>query len=384
MKKTLLIVVIILAVIVALPLINLIRWTFQTKKPLDIILVDKTVPTLEREKHRSFSWIITNDRFVKKDNKSSYSYSKDYYGFFPKKPLRDKLWDRNDYRLNDILTLAEKNDAIYFADTYGVYRNDWYRSYNISRRSTKMYGGFNNNDYLLLKEMKDRNKLIIMEYNSFDYPTSQFDSFRTQEKFGISFSGWTGKYFASMDTTTVDFPIWMTALYRKQFRQPWKFSKAGIILLKDKNIMVLEVGNQISNAMPHVVTDSVGVNKYGVAESVAFENWFDIIDPKENNVISTIKLETTPIGDTLLQTYDLTNEFPAVVQDKITGRNFYFSGDFATSDVAIFTSRFKGVDKLKGILYSEKVDDPRRFLWLYYKPLISGILTDYYNSINAK
>ena len=59
MKKPLLIVVIILAVIIALPVINLIRWTFQTKKPMDIIIVDKTVPTLERENHKSFNWILT-------------------------------------------------------------------------------------------------------------------------------------------------------------------------------------------------------------------------------------------------------------------------------------------------------------------------------------
>jgi hypothetical protein len=125
MKKTLLIVVIILAVILALPVINLIRWTFQPKKPMDIILVDKTVPTLDLEKHKSFDWILTNDRFVKKDNKSSYSYRKDYYGFIPKRPLRDKKWDRNDYRLADLIKLAEKNDALYFADTYGVFFNDW-------------------------------------------------------------------------------------------------------------------------------------------------------------------------------------------------------------------------------------------------------------------
>ena len=127
MKKTLLIVVIILAVIIALPVINLIRWTFQAKKPMDIIIVDKTVPTLERENHKSFSWILTNERFVKKENKSSYSYTKDYYGFFPQRPLREKQWDRNDYRLTDLINLAEKNDAIYFADTYGVFFNDWYQ-----------------------------------------------------------------------------------------------------------------------------------------------------------------------------------------------------------------------------------------------------------------
>ena len=67
MKKTLLIVVIILAVIIALPVINLIRWSLQSKKPLDIIIVDKTVPTLDREHHKSIDWILTHERFVKKE-----------------------------------------------------------------------------------------------------------------------------------------------------------------------------------------------------------------------------------------------------------------------------------------------------------------------------
>ncbi len=384
MKKTLLIVVIILAVIVALPLINLIRWTFQAKKPLDIILVDKTVPTLEREKHRSFSWILTNERFVKKGNKSSYSYIKDYYGFAPKRPLREKLWDRNDYRLTDVISLAENNDAVYFADTYGVFTNDWYRSFNKSRRSRKMYGGLNNNDYLLIKELKDRNKLIIMEYNSFDYPTAQFESVRTQEKLGVSYTGWTGKYFASLDTTSLDFPTWMTAMFRKQYKMPWKFMKPGIILLKEKSIVVLESGDQLANPFPVINTEAEYCEKYGVVNSVVFENWFDIIDPLQNKVISQFTIETTSVGDTLLLANGLSNTFPAVVQDPTLGRIFYFSGDFATSDVPMWISRFKGVDKLKGILYSDKTDDPRRFFWLYYKPLINGVFTEYYNSINTK
>lgn len=384
MKKTLLIVVIILAVIIALPVINLLRWTFQTKKPLDIILVDKTVPTLEREKHKSFNWILTNERFVKKANKSSYSYIKDYYGFSPQRPLREKQWDRNDYRLTDLIKLAENNDAIYITDTYGVFFNDWYKGINKSRKSRKLYGGLNNNDFLLIKEMKDRNKLIIMEYNTFDYPTAQFESVRTQEKLGISFSGWTGKYFQSLDTTSTDFPIWMTAMYRKQFRKPWTFTKPGVVILREKDIIVLEEGIHLKKAMPQIVTDTLYCSKYGVLKSVAFDSWFDIIDPLANNVISKFHFETTALGDTLLHSNDLENEFPAVVQDAVSNRVYYFSGDFANADISMWTSRFKGIDKLKGILYSEKPEDTRRFFWLYYKPLINGIFTDYYNSINKK
>ncbi|MZP55954.1 MAG: hypothetical protein GT600_10950, partial [Bacteroidales bacterium] len=71
MKKPLLIVIIILAVILALPVINLIRWSSQTKKPMGIIIVDKTVPTPQRVKHKSFNWVLTNNRFVKKDKNKS-------------------------------------------------------------------------------------------------------------------------------------------------------------------------------------------------------------------------------------------------------------------------------------------------------------------------
>ena len=381
MKKTLLILVIILAVILALPVINLIRWSFQSKKPLDIIIVDKTVPTLEREHHKPFTWILTNERFVKKENRASYSFTKDYFGFFPQRPLRDKKWDRNDYRLADIINLANKNDAIYFTDTYGVFFNDWFRGINKSRKSRKIYGGLNNTDFLLLKEMKDRNRLIIMEYNSFDYPTAEFESFRTQEKLGITFSGWTGKYFSSLDTTIKDFPIWMTAMYRKEYKKPWKFTKAGIVILKERDIVVLEDGIHLKNSLPQIITDESSAKKYGVLSKVAFDQWFDIIDPLQNKVISKFKIETTPEGDTLLSSNGLMSEFPAVVQEPVAQRIYYFSGDFATYDIPFWTARLKGVDKLKGIIYSDKPEDTRRFFWLYYKPLINGIFSDYYASL---
>jgi hypothetical protein len=381
MKKTLLIVVIILAVILALPVINLIRWGFQTKKAMNIIIVDKTVPTLEREHHKPFTWILTNERFVKREKNTSYSYTKDYFGFFPQRPLRDHKWDRNDYRLTDLISLADKNDAVYFTDSYGVFFNDWYRGINKSRKSRKIYGGLNNNDFLLLKEMKDRNKLIIMEYNSFDYPTAEFESVRTQEKLGISFSGWTGKYFSSLDTTLKDFPIWMTAMYRKEYKKPWKFTKSGIVILKEKDIVVLEEGIHLKNSLPQIITDESSAKKYGVLSKVAFDQWFDIIDPLQNKVISKFSIETTPIGDTLLSSNGLMNEFPAVIQEPVAQRIYYFSGDFATYDVPFWTARFKGVDKLKEIFYSDKPDDTRRFFWLYYKPLINGIFSDYYASL---
>jgi len=384
MKKPLLIVAIILAVILVLPVINLLRWTFQAKKPMGIIIVDKTVPTLDRVKHKSLNWVLTNDRVVKKEKKTAYSYRKDYYGFMPTRPLRNHLYEKNEYRLADLPDLWSKSDAVYFADTYGVFFNDWYQGLNVSRKSRRLFGALNNNDNLLIKEMKDRNKLVICEYNCFDYPTADYESYRIQERLGIKWSGWTGKYYSSLDTTGKDFPIWMTAMYRRQFKKPWTFKKPGIVLLKDKAIMVLEEGTLLKSALPHIITDSANCALYKVPSSVAFDHWFDIIDPMQNNVISKFKFETTALGDSLLSEFGLTKQFPAVTQEPKQMRTYYFSGDFTSTDIPVWTSRFVGVEKLKFVLYSSKPDDTRRFFWLYYKPLIGEIFNNYYSSLGKK
>jgi hypothetical protein len=383
MKKPLLIVLIILVIILALPAVKFFHWKFQEKKPLDIIILDKTVPTLDRLNHKSLTWIINNDRFVKK-NKRSYSFRKDYYGFFPTRPLREKHWNLNNLKLPEIMDVVDSVDVLYYADTYGVFFNDWYTGINKSRRSRKLYGGLNNTDYLYLVEMQRRNKLCILEYNTFDYPTADLERYKTKERMGIEYNGWTGKYFSTLDTAAKgneDFPIWMTAMYRKKYHRPWTFNKPGVVFLKGSDIIVLAEGNELKSAIPYIMTDSVNCAKYGVISKVPFNGWFDVINPLKSKVVSKYKLETTLKGDTVLFQNYLSHEFPAVITDTLNQRNYYFCGDFAANKVWYWTSRFYGLSNLKGLLYSEKTDDMRRFYWLYYKPLVTSILTDYYNSI---
>jgi len=384
MKKPLLITIIILILVFALPFVKFVRWSFQEKKPIDVVILDKTVPTLERLNHKSLTWILNNSRFVKKEKKNSYSYKNDYYGFAPTRPLKDRGNTKKEYHVSEMLELPERIDAIYFTDAYGVFFNDWYVGVNKSRRSRKIYGGLNNTDYLLVNEMKNRNKLIILEYNTLDYPTPAFESYRTQEKLGITFTGWSGKYFRTLDTTAKNFPVWMTSMYRKEHNKPWTFTKSGIVLLSEKNIIVLEEGTHLKDAVPYIVTDEENCEKFGVPSSVAFDKWFDIIDPMNGNVISKFSLGTTALGDTLLSGKMLGNTFPAVTQDSATRRIYYFSGDFANNKVDFCTSRLKGFNGIKGLSYSDKPADTRRFFWLYYKPLVNAIFSDYYSSLKSK
>jgi len=380
MKKPLIIFIIALVIILILPAIGFFGWYFEDKKPIDIVILDKTVHSLDREKHRSLTWVLSNSRIVKKDSKRKYFLNKDYYGFFPVKPLRSKQFSRKDFRLAELPDIADNNDALYYADTYGVFVSDWYKGISRTRNSRKLYGGLNNNDYLLLSEMKKRNKLVILEYNTFDYPTDAYERYRVEELIGFKSTGWSGKYYPSLDSSGVDVPLWIIDLYKKSSRQPWDFKNAGIILLKGSDeILVMEEGRHLENALPFIMTEGVFANEFGLAGQVAFDLSFEIIEPRDNQVLSNFKLRTLPDGDELLDKKFLSNEFPAVIANKGEMRSVYFCGDFATGSIPPWTASLGSLDMIKGLLYeNENLNDPRRFFWLYYKPLVSGIMNDYY------
>jgi hypothetical protein len=386
MKKPLLITLIILAVLLLIPAVSFIRWAFQEKKPIDIVILDKSVPTLDRLGHRSFIYVLTNGRFVKGEKGGSFSAAKDYYGFEPLRPVREKQFRKKDFRLTELIDLADNNDALYYTDTYGVFFNDWYQGIKKTRRSRKLYGGLNNNDYLLMVEMKKRDKLVILEYNTFDYPTAGLERFKTEELLGITSTGWMGQYYSSLDTVSQQgVPAWMPALFRKQYREPWSFSRPGVVLLKENNIIVLEEGTHLSSGYPLIRTEGTFAEKYGVMESVTFMNSFDIIDPGRNTVVSEFVLNTTPAGDTLLMENDLKPVFPAVTMEPLMQRTYYFSGDFANNNIPFWTARFRNIQKSsKVLLYSDKPEDPKRFFWLYYKPLINSILGEYQAAMTGK
>ena len=385
MKKSLLITLIILAVLLLIPAVSFIRWAFQEKKPVDVVILDKTVPTLERLGHRSLVYVLTNARFVRKEKGGSFSAAKDYYGFIPLRPVREKQFRKKDFRLTELIDLAENNDALYYADTYGVFFNDWYHGIKKTRRSRKLYGGLNNNDYLLMSEMNKRNKLVIVEYNTFDYPTAGLERFKTEELLGISSKGWMGQYYRSLDTVgSQGVPGWMPELYRKQYREPWTFSKPGVVLLKDNSIIVLEEGKHLISALPVITTAPEYASRFNVPEEVVFTNTFDIIDPGQNNVVSAFTLETTPAGDTLLDVNDLKPVFPAVTQEPLTQRTYYFAGDFANNSIPFWTARFKNVDWLaRALFYTDNQNDPKRFFWSYYKPLVTSLFNENHDNPEA-
>ena len=93
----------------------------------------------------------------------------------------------------------------------------------------------------------------------------------------------------------------------------------------------------------------------------------------------------TPEGDSLLAVNNLSAHFPAVTQEPSKQNTYYFAGDFANNKIPFWTSRFHGADRWADLLfYSDNENDPKRFFWRYYKPLVTSIFNDYHDKIAGK
>src|SRR6056297_1372970 len=115
---------IILSALVLTITVSLLIWVVKPSRTLEIFILDKTVPTLDRREHKSLHWVLNHQKYVKNDQ-SLYRLKEDYYGFFPIDPQQQKF-DFRSLSIRDVDDVSDSVDLAYYVDTYGVYYNDWY------------------------------------------------------------------------------------------------------------------------------------------------------------------------------------------------------------------------------------------------------------------
>lgn len=365
-----------LAVLLALH----ISWRFKEKRILNVYILDKTVTRINRPEHQSLVWILNANRFVL-PNKKSYSNTEDYYGFFPI-DIKSEAFDFKSIRINEIDTYASIYDVAYYADCYGVHSFEWYKGKSMPIRSQKVYGGLNQNDYLLMKRMIDNGKLVIGEYNMFSTPTNALVRTKTEEVMGISWSGWSGKYFPTLDTeSSYGPPQWMKNLYESQHLGGWPNDKSGIMLLNNDGLIELLIeGEHLESSIPVLSSSDETIERFGVTKNLPFGQWFEIIDPKQNQVHSEFTIDVSPLGKEILSRIGITPTFPAVIEGANTGSYFYFCGDFAENPAQLWTAKVGGGEWLNHFLFRYSASNRANFFRYFYKPLMTNILTERYNT----
>lgn len=363
-------------------------WILKKPRPLNLLILDKTVLTTAVQEHLSLSWVINNEKFVH-DNKA-YSNQKDYYGFFPDDKGNFHIRDFENFSANELNNLANHYDAAYYTDMYGIYTNEWITRYYpeklhdrrfIADRSRKIYGGMTRKELDYLRLMKQNNKLIINEFNVIASPTSKEIRTQYENEFNIHWTGWVGRYFDNLDTlVNADIPRWLIDNYTSNHNGKWPFKKSGIAFVSENDqVLILEKDTHLNIDIPFIYTNEKNAKHYHLPQKIKYPFWFDVIEVSPSfEVISSYRLDTNNAGDSLLALGKIPKIFPAAVNYK-NGYNFYyFCGDFADNPISYASSRFRFIEMFSSFSYSSSPNERNSYFWKYYRPLLLQILNEEY------
>jgi hypothetical protein len=371
-----------------------IYWKYSAKRTIDIFILDKTVLNKKYQEHASLFWILNQSKYAKSDGKL-YLPERDYYGFFPKGQGSFVISDIEHKTVNDLVNLAHKYDMVYYTDMYGIYSVEWHDEYfkdkpnalpdKVGERSKLIYGGLTHKELEFLKLMKQQKKLIINEFNIIASPTSSTIRKEFEKEFDIKWSGWVGRYFNVLDTSVnKELPLWLVRNYKQQNSNRWPFKKSGIAFVRDDDkVVILENKTHLENEVPCIYTSSNYVKYYNVAAEIEYPFWFDICTAgSSHKIVSEYRIKVNSKGDSILKQWKIPTVFPATIQNNQGYPYFYFAGDFADNPISIRTARFKHIAIFDFLFYQTDINKRSNFFWFYYRPLVTQIINDYYQTLS--
>ncbi|WP_274309555.1 hypothetical protein [Solibacillus daqui] len=349
MKK--IVVIFVVALVVFSPRLY---WQWKDSTPLEVLIIDKTVPNEQYREHQGLLWFLTNQKIVK-SNGQLYDGKVDYYGYdsYMQQPMAS-------YKHHQAM------DIIYIADTYGVYSDDL-EQFSEGDRSEKIYGGMTLQEWNEIMKSKQPHTTLIAEYNSFATPTEASVRQVMEQQLNVQWSGWTGRYFEDLMSDEV--PDWLIQNYESQYQKQWPFKHGGIAFVHTSDQVVIIDEQELDGPISFKMT-SAGKERLPGVDNSEYPYWFDIVTPINDSVVyAQYELAVSQQAQQLLAQQGIPLTFPAVTADEQTNV-FYFSGDFAdyTKDNLM---KWQGSEHVMKI-FSNEVSD---FMWATYIPLLQNIIT---------
>lgn len=376
----------IVVLILLIPVISFLSWYFTPKKNFTVAIIDKTVMTSAGQEHISLHWVLNHSRFMK-TNEAGYTTDTDYFGFFPREDTLYSIKGLERFSNDQLGALSADADMLYVTDTYGIYKQEWYARYTNKNKGI-LYGGLSDQDMTLMKFMKAKHKLVIAEFNCLASPTPEQLRNEFESMYHVSFTGWTGRFFNSLDLeVNLELPDWIVATYKNAHNGNWPFKNEGVVFVNQAGtVVILEAGKHLEDAMPYIFSSEEGRKRYNLPEKEKYPFWFEImeVDTQKNKIYANFKLETTSEGASELETFNIPSTFPAVINHKGNDYDFYYlAGDFSDNPIGFNSSYFKGIGLVKNFFYDKNQRmDRGSFFFNFYKPMITQILDDAYKNAN--
>ncbi|WP_058308634.1 hypothetical protein [Gracilibacillus massiliensis] len=363
---------VLMTMILLLFIIPIFWWKLTPHQPLDVAIIDQTVPDNSYREHQGITWFLNHFKYTNKD-KQAYSVENDYLGYDANRNAEGTL--PNDY---------DDYDLIYLADTYGVYQDD-VQTNEASRegaRSSKIAGGLKAKEWQAIKErlLKDDKSTLIAEYNTFASPTDRTVMKDVTDYLGIEWTGWTGRYFDELDLNeNQEIPKWVMDEYGEE----WDYSGAGFLLVNDLDyqVIVLEADKHFEGEGIDISFTEEGQDLFGLNNSQEYNYWFDIIVPKSTTtVLGEYNWNLKEQGEEVLEQHQIPSQFAAVTKSDFgSSSSYYLAGDF--NDVNQLPN-FYQAKGLSSFYRLAQMFSDQAFYWDAYIPMMKAIVAEFQERSN--
>ena len=358
-----------ITILVLVVLLPFIIWQLKDYKSLEIVILDKTVPSKDYREHKGLFWILNNQK-ISKINGDEYNHSSDYYGFYPR--------DNKDYYIKELPELKNPN-MIYLADSYGVYEDEYYSENLSGERSKIIYGGLDLEEVDNIKKTVLKNgTTLLAEFNTFGSPTDSKVRGKMYELLGLEWTGWIGRYFEDLSLDG-EVPSWAINNYNKQHDRDWQFNGGGFVFVNEGDkILILEDSKDIGDDGCIIEFSEDGRRFFNIDDRSRYNYWFDIVNPNnDSNVLAQFKIDIKDRGEEKLKKNNIPSVFPAIVKHENRAyKSYYFSGDFADIKDVPKLYRVYGYDKFKKVFSLNSKSNNTSFYWKVYVPIMKRILRE--------
>lgn len=352
-----------------------IHWAWQPEQPLELTIVDKTVPERTFREHVALIWSLNHFKVPHPENRK-WNKETDYRGYTPEEPVSKTPAKGEDLQASDL----QGKDLLFVADSYGVYTQDKAeaRREKAPDYSPKIYGGFDEREVGLIENFVGGGKALIAEFNTFASPTKGAARERMEKLLGLDWTEWSGRFFEELSHPT-EIPAWARRNWKKQTGKDWAFQGPGFLLVNENSrVVVLEEKKDVQPEGLRMFKVSDHRYTKGMGSGVPFHYWFDILKAQPGTeVLAEYRLDLTESGAALLKKEGIPPQFPAVILKEKPSLRLYMAGDASDNALDLGSEAWSG--RQSWFQYwpfdnpnAEQID----FFWRIYVPVLRNVFAD--------
>ena len=263
-----------------------------------------------------------------------------------------------------------KADALFIADTYGVYRGDYALPGDVAalERSPKIYGGLTMAEAEVIRSFVQQGGVTVAEFNTFASPTQEDARAQLESVFGAHWTHWIARYWNDL-TDDTEVPAWLLRLYKKRYGQELDRRGAALtFILEDDDIVVLRVGVDVTGDIVSIARTTLADPAW--PEASHYSGWLDVCEARGGDVVFEYRVDATDQGQATLAAHGVPRRFPAVFRK---GSAWYFAGNFVDNGTDRGSPERAGVLAWRRLVRGG-VDPVGGVFWSWYAPLLTRIL----------